>query len=166
MLFPWLLPLGFFVLSRGKTKKYRTSVTNRTGLIFNHHRIEIINREVAFNLIDSRILEYCQKNRIYLENISVIEVFKYILYKLNLKFYNRLKSQKLIQREKMILGLLLVIVINRILSMMSSEKQEIFLIKFENREEVIIHYLIGLNEVDLEDLNLIESKFRIEYSYP
>lgn len=166
MLFPWLLPLGFFVLSRGKTKKYRTPVTNRTGLIFNHHRIEIINREVAFNLIDSRILEYCQKNRIYLENISVIEVFKYILCKLNLKFYNRLKSQKLIQREKMILGLLLVIVINRILSMMSSEKQEIFLIKFENREEVIIHYLIGLNEVDLEDLNLIESKFRIEYSYP
>ncbi len=166
MLFPWLLPLGFFVLSRGKTKKYRTPVTNRTGLIFNHHRIEIINREVAFNLIDSRILEYCQKNRIYLENISVIEVFKYILCKLNLKFYNRLKSQKLIQREKMILGLLLVIVINRILSMLSSEKQEIFLIKFENREEVIIHYLIGLNEVDLEDLNLIESKFRIEYSYP
>jgi len=166
MLFPWLLPLGFFVLSRGKTKKYRTPVTNRTGLIFNHHRIEIINREVAFNLIDSRILEYCQKNRIYLENISVIEVFKYILCKLNLKFYNRLKSQKLIQREKMILGLLLVIIINRILSMMSSEKQEIFLIKFENREEVIIHYLIGLNEVDLEDLNLIESKFRIEYSYP
>ena len=83
-----------------------------------------------------------------------------------MKFYNRLKSQKLIQREKMILGLLLVIVINRILSMLSSEKQEIFLIKFENREEVIIHYLIGLNEVDLEDLNLIESKFRIEYSYP
>lgn len=166
MLFPWLLPLGFFVLSRGKTKKYRTPVTNRTGLIFNHHRIEIINREVAFNLIDSRILEYCQKNRMYLENISVIEVFKYILCKLNLKFYNRLKSQKLIQREKMILGLLLVIVINRILSMLSSEKQEIFLIKFENREEVIIHYLIGLNEVDLEDLNLIESKFRIEYSYP
>ena len=166
MLFPWLLPLGFFVLSRGKTKKYRTPVTNRTGLIFNHHRIEIINREVAFNLIDSRILEYCQKNRIYLENISVIEVFKYILCKLNLKFYNRLKSQKLIQREKMILGLLLVIVINRILSMLSSEKQEIFLIKFENREEVIIHYLIGLNEVDLEDLNSIESKFRIEYSYP
>ena len=166
MLFPWLLPLGFFVLSRGKTKKYRTPVTNRTGLIFNHHRIEIINREVAFNLIDSRILEYCQKNRIYLENISVIEVFKYILCKLNLKFYSRLKSQKLIQREKMILGLLLVIVINRILSMLSSEKQEIFLIKFENREEVIIHYLIGLNEVDLEDLNLIESKFRIEYSYP
>ena len=77
-----------------------------------------------------------------------------------------MKSQKLIQREKMILGLLLVIVINRILSMLSSEKQEIFLIKFENREEVIIHYLIGLNEVDLEDLNLIESKFRIEYSYP
>ncbi len=166
MLFPWLLPLGFFVLSRGKTKKYRTPVTNRTGLIFNHHRIEIINREVAFNLIDSRILEYCQKNRIYLENISIIEVFKYILCKLNLKFYNRLKSQKLIQREKMILGLLLVIVINRILSMLSSEKQEIFLTKFENREEVIIHYLIGLNEVDLEDLNLIESKFRIEYSYP
>lgn len=166
MLFPWLLPLGFFVLSRGKTKKYRTPVTNRTGLIFNHHRIEIINREVAFNLIDSRILEYCQKNRMYLENISVIEVFKYILCKLNLKFYNRLKSQKLIQREKMILGLLLVIVINRILSMLSSEKQEIFLIKFENREEVIIHYLIGLNEVDLEDLNLIESKFRIGYSYP
>ena len=66
----------------------------------------------------------------------------------------------------MILGLLLVIVINRILSMLNSEKQEIFLIKFENREEVIIHYLIGLNEVDLEDLNLIESKFRIEYSYP
>lgn len=166
MLFPWLLPLGFFVLSRGKTKKYRTPVTNRTGLIFNHHRIEIINREVAFNLIDSRILEYCQKNRIYLENISIIEVFKYILCKLNLKFYNRLKSQKLIQREKMILGLLLVIVINRILSMLSSEKQEIFLIKFENREEVIIHYLIGLNEVDLKDLDLIESKFRIGYSYP
>ena len=52
MLFPWLLPLGFFVLSRGKTKKYRTPVTNRTGLIFNHHRIEIINREVAFNISD------------------------------------------------------------------------------------------------------------------
>lgn len=166
MLSLWLLPLGYFVLSRGKTKKYSSPVTSRTGLIINSNRIEIINRDVAFNLIDTGILEYCEKNRMYLENISVIEVFKYILCKLNLKFYNRLKSQKLIQREKMILGLLLVIVINRILSMLNSEKQEIFLIKFENREEVIIHYLIGLNEVDLEDLNLIESKFRIEYSYP
>lgn len=166
MLSLWLLPLGYFVLSRGKTKKYRTPVTTRTGLIFNHHRIEIINREVAFNLIDTRILEYCEKNRIYLENVSVIEVFKFVLCKLNLKFYNRLKSQKLNQREKMILGLLLILIFNRMLSMLSSEKQEIFLIKFENREEAIIHYLIGLNEVDLEDLNLIESKFRIEYSYP
>lgn len=166
MLSLWLLPLGYFVLSRGKTKKYSKPVTSRIGLIFNHHRIEIINREVAFNLIDSRILEYCEKNRIYLENVSVIEVFKYVLCKLNLKFNNRLKTQKLNQREKIILGLLLVIVINRILSMLSNEKQEIFITKFENREEAIIHYLIGLNEVDLEDLNLIESKFRIEYSYP
>lgn len=166
MLFPWLLPLGFFVLSRGKTKKYRTPVTNRTGLIFSHHRIEIINREVAFNLIDTRIIEYCEKNRIYLENISVIEVFKYVLCKLNLKFYNRLKIQKLNQREKIILGLLLIIIVNRILSNLNNEQQEIFLTKFENREESIIYYLIGLTEIDLRDLDLVENKFRINYSYP
>lgn len=166
MLSLWLLPLGYFVLSRGKTKKYSKPVTSRTGLIFNHHRIEIINREVAFNLLDARILEYCEKNRIYLENVSVIEVFKYVLCKLNLKFNNRLRTQKLNQREKIILGLLLVIIVNRILSLLPQEKQEVFLIKFENREETIIHYLIGLTEIDLRDLDLIESKFRIEYSYP
>ncbi len=166
MLSLWLLPLGYFVLSRGKTKKYSNPVTNRTGLIFNHHRIEIINREVAFNLLDTRILEYCEKNRIYLENVSVIEVFKYVLCKLNLKFSNRLRTQKLNQREKIILGLLLVIIVNRILSLLPQEKQEIFITKFENREEAIIHYLIGLTESDLEDLNLIENKFRMEYSYP
>lgn len=166
MLSLWLLPLGYFILSRGKTKKYRTPVTTRTGLIFNHHRIEIINREVAFNLLDTRILEYCEKNRIYLENVSVIEVFKYVLCKLNLKFSNRLRTQKLNQREKIILGLLLVIIVNRILSLLPQEKQEIFITKFENREEAIIHYLIGLTESDLEDLNLIENKFRMEYSYP
>ena len=83
-----------------------------------------------------------------------------------MKFSNRLRTQKLNQREKIILGLLLVIIVNRILSMLPQENQEVFLTKFENREESIIHYLIGLTENDLEDLNLIENKFRIEYSYP
>lgn len=167
MLSLWLLPLGYFVLSRGKTKKYSIPVTSRTGLIFNHHRIEIINREVAFNLIDTRIIEYCEKNRIYLEDVSIIEVFKYVLCKLNLKFYNRLKIQKLNQREKMILGLLLVLIINRILNMIiNNQQKEKFLTKFENQEESIIYYLIGLNNSDLIDLDLIENKFRMEYSYP
>lgn len=167
MLSLWLLPLGYFVLSRGKTKKYSQPVTSRTGLILTCTKIEIINREVAFNLIDTRILEYCEKNRLQLSEVNSIEVFKYCLSKINPKFFAKLKSQKLSQKEKIILGILFTVIFNRILSLLNnSEIERKFIFKFENREEVIIHYLIGLSNSDLEDLEVIENRFRTEYAYP
>ncbi len=166
MLSLWLLPLGYFVLSRGKTKKYSTPVTTRTGLILTCTKIEIINREVAFNSIDSRIIEYCEKNKVYLENASVIEVFNFIFSKVNLRFCNKFRTKKLSQKEKMILGLFFIVVFNRMLSLLNRSLKENFISKFENSEELIIQYLIGLSEYDLENLDVIENKFRMEYSYP
>lgn len=167
MLSLWLLPLGYFVLSRGKTKKYSTPVTSRTGLILTCSKIEIVNRETAFNLIDSRIIEYCKKNKVYLENASVIEVFNFVFSKVNLRFYNKFRTKKLSQKEKIILGILFTVIFNRILSLLNnSEIERKFIFKFENREEMIIHYLIGLSNSDLEDLEVIENRFRVTYSYP
>ena len=166
MLSLWLLPLGYFVLSRGKTKKYSTPVTTRTGLILTCTKIEIINREVAFNLIDSRIIEYCEKNKVYLENASVIEVFNFVFCKTNLRFYNKFRTKKLSQKEKIILGLFFIVVFNRILSLLNRSLKENFISKFENSEKLIIQYLIGLSEYDLENLDVIENRFRMEYSYP
>lgn len=167
MLFPWLLPLGFFVLSRGKTKKYSTPVTNRTGLILTCTKIEIINRDIAFNLIDARILEYCKKNNVYLDRMNTIDCFKYVLCKTNSALFTKFKAQKLSSKEKMILGLFFIIFFNRILSILNNEQAERnFILKFENSEENIIHYLIGLSDFDLEKLENIENQFRIGYSYP
>ncbi len=167
MLSLWLLPLGFFVLSRGKTKKYSSPVSSRTGLILTCTRIEIINKEVAFNLLDTRILEYCEKNKFRLENSNSIEVFNYVLNRINPKLFTKLKTRKLSQKEKIILGLLFIVVFNRILSLLNNAKTEQrFISRFENREEMIIHYLIGLSNSDLEDLEVIENRFRVTYSYP
>lgn len=166
MLSLWLLPLGYFVLSRGKTKKYSSPVTSRTGLIINSNRIEIINRDVAFNLIDTRILEYCEKNKTYLMDVNVIDLFKYVLFKISPSLFAKFKAQKLSQKEKVILGLFFIIVFNRILNILGPEESKEFLEKFETREEPIIHYLLGLSNSDLDDLEIIENRFRITYSYP
>lgn len=167
MLSLWLLPLGYFVLSRGKTKKYSSPVTSRTGLIINSNRIEIINRDVAFNLIDTRILEYCEKNKTRLNEVNSVDLFKYVLFKLSPTLFTKLKAQKLSQKEKMILGLLFIIMFNRVLNILGNkELQESFISKFEFREEPILHYILGLSNSDLDDLEIIENRFRITYSYP
>lgn len=164
MLSLWLIPLGFYALSRGKTKTYSKPISIRTGLIFDRNKIEIINRTVAFNLIDSSIRDFARKQALQIDDISIIDVFEHILQKLNCDLYLKMISKKLSQKEKMIIGLFFVLVFNRVL--VHVKEPELFIENFHEQEERIINYMIGLSQNDQIDLENIEERFRVEYSYP
>lgn len=155
----WLLPLGFFALSRGRTIKYKKPVNSKTGLIFNCSKIEILNKQVAYRTIDFLIEDFRRKNR----ELKTINVFDFILNKLDCTCYKKMKSRKLSQKEKIIVSLLFILVFNRLAYFVNEEE---LISNFQNKDHAIFMYLLDLSENDHEIIDEVNDQFNVSYSYP
>lgn len=159
----WLLPLGFFALSRGRTIKYKKPVSTNTGLIFSCSKIEILNTQSAYKTIDYLIEMFKRNKKVFNLELKIIDVFEFILNKLDSCCYKKMKNRNLSQREKLIVSLLFIIVFNRLSYFVN---EEVLISNFQNRDFTIFVYIMDLTEEDLDTLDMINDQFNVNYSYP
>lgn len=155
----WLLPLGFFALSRGRTIKYKKPVNTNTGLIFSCSKIEVLNEQAAYKTIDFLIESF----RITNKELKTINVFEYILNKLDSCCYKKMKNKKLSQKEKIIVSLLFIMIFNRLFYFVNSER---LINDFENKDHAVIMYILDLSENEHDIIDMANDRFNINYSYP
>jgi len=151
MPFYWILPLGLFALVRGKPKRYKKSVNLNTGIVLSSDRIEIINKSTIINVIDNVIFTN--------QNLDFVRIFEKILLRLNKCLYNKMKSDKLKEKEKIILSILFMMCYTRFFHVMDDD------LYHSHYYPIMIHIL----DLDIEDqgkLNSIWDRFNVEYSWP
>lgn len=159
----WLLPLGFFALSRGRTVKYKKPVNSNTGLIFSCSKIEILNKQTAYKSIDLLIESFRRNKKISNLEQKTIEIFDFILKSLDKCCYKKMKNGTLSQKEKVIVSLLFIIIFNRLFNFVNQNR---LLYEFETKDHTILIYLLDLTEDDEDIIDIANDQFNINYSYP
>lgn len=159
----WLLPLGFFALSRGRTVKYKKPVNSNTGLIFSCSKIEILNKQAAYKTIDFLIESFKKNKKISNLEQKTIDIFDFILKSLDKCCYKKMKNGTLSQKEKVIVSLLFIMIFNR-LSYFVNKNRLIY--EFETKDYTILMYLLNLTEDDEDIIDIANDQFNVNYSYP
>lgn len=159
----WLLPLGFFALSRGRTIKYKKPVNSNTGLIFSCSKIEILNKQSAYKTIDFLIESFKRNIRISNADLKTIDLFDYILSKLDICCYKKMKNKTLSQKEKIIVSLLFIIIFNRLTYFVDEDR---LVNNFKTKDYTIFVYLLDLTEEDQDIIDIVNDQFSVNYSYP
>lgn len=159
----FLLPLGFYVLSRGKTRRYSKPVNSNTGLILCPNKIEIVNQRIALSTIDGLIVA---AKKYYGKSILVLEAFENVLEKLSPILYKKYKIRSFSEKEKMILGILFILVYNRFFSVVDCgiDYNE-FENKFMNKEYQIVKFNLKFSDEEEHKLDRIYNEFEIRFSY-
>lgn len=174
-MFPWIiLPIGALLLlstkksSRAsKPKMLSASFDNSelTGIIFNCARIEIVDKNKAFDYLHSQIDSYEEEYKLgSYDDIKMLSLFKYIVKKTNAPFYNAMVARKLTQKQKMIMLLLFTLILDQMT--IYADDPELYFSKFNKTELVKVKSFIGVTDKDAGDIEKITDQFEVSFSYP
>lgn len=166
MLSLWLLPLGFLLLAKNKSRRPPKALSSESGIVFTCNKIEIVNKAKANSYIDSLILQFRKaKNVKLVDDLDTLDVFQFVVSNLNKLCYNRLENKTFSDRQKMASMLLFTVVFNR-MSFLVKNKDEFFE-HFYDYERDEIWYYLDFTEEDYEStfLQVLED-FNKNYSYP
>ncbi len=160
----FLIPLALLFLGRGKSKIPVKSLSLANNLKFSCFGIEIIDKKEAYLKIDSLIIEFTKVTKSEYDYLNVPDLFEFIIKKLNLVCYTKMVNRKITHKEKIVISLLFIIIFNRLLSFVNNPDE--YAKNFEFNVSKTILHIIGLDEDDKDDIDMINEEFKKTYKFP